>query len=253
MPNILITISYDGTNYSGFQIQANAPTIQEKIERALAVIYKEPVRIAGAGRTDTGVHARGQAASFTQPFYIEPHKLPHALNSLLPPDIVVSYACEVAENFHARFDARHKTYSYSIDCAPFPQVLQRLYLWHVPEILDLEKMQAAADIFVGTHDFKAFHVAGSDVSDTTRTIYRIEIKEASPQQLILTYTGSGFLYRMVRLITGTLVRVGKGAITTVDARAALEGMSPRSVGPTAPAQGLCLEEIAYDLFAKNKD
>ncbi|MBW6462746.1 MAG: tRNA pseudouridine(38-40) synthase TruA [Bacillota bacterium] len=253
MPNILITISYDGTNYSGFQIQANAPTIQEEIERALAVIYKEPVRVASAGRTDTGVHARGQAASFKPPFYIEPHKLPHAINSLLPADVVVIYACEVAENFHARFDARRKTYSYSIDCAPFPQVLQRLYRWHIPEVLDLEKMQVAADIFVGTHDFKSFHAAGSNVSETTRTIYRIEIKETFPQQLILTYTGSGFLYRMVRLITGTLVRVGRGVITPADALAALEGINPLGVGPTAPAQGLCLEEVTYDLFAKNKD
>ncbi len=249
MPNILIVISYDGTNYSGFQIQANAPTIQAEIERALAVIYKEPVRIAGAGRTDAGVHAYGQSASFKAPFTIETDQLPSALNSLLPPDIVALKAYEVPESFHARFDAKSKTYSYSIDRAPYSQVLSRLYNWHMPEPINMEKLQRAAKIFEGTYDFKSFQASGARVTDTTRTIYRVDIEEnCDNRQLKLYISGSGFLYRMVRMITGTIIRAGKGDLTLSDIETALTSHNSKVMGPTAPAHGLCLEEIIYDIF-----
>ncbi len=247
MQNIMIRISYDGTGYSGFQIQANARTIQEEIEKALAVIYKQPVRIAGAGRTDAGVHARGQAANYLAPFKIETDKLPLALNSLLPEAIVVTGAREVAKAFHARFDADGKIYSYTIDLAQYPQVLKRLYSWHLPDPLDLEALAEAAKKFEGEHDFAPFRAAGSPITDTTRVLRRVQ-PVYLPEERLLTifFEGSGFLYRMARLITGTLVRVGKKELEIRRAELALKGLDQAAVGPTAPARGLCLEGVIYN-------
>ena len=246
MQNTLLWISYDGTRYSGFQLQQNARSIQAEIERALTVIYKEKVRIAGAGRTDAGVHARAQAATFTAPFVIDSKKLPYAVNALLPKDIVVTGAALASDRFHARFSASTKHYSYTIDRASFPQVLQRLYSWHMPEELDFKKMQEAAGLFFGTHDFKAFQAAGSPVSDTKRTIYRLQVSDEPQAELLKIYfAGNGFLYRMVRLITGTLVRAGRGKLSLSDVHRALQGLNPEAAGPSAPAHGLCLENIVY--------
>ncbi|MBM4236721.1 MAG: tRNA pseudouridine(38-40) synthase TruA [Firmicutes bacterium] len=248
MQNTLLWISYDGTAYSGFQIQANAPTIQEEIEKALAVVYKQPLRINGAGRTDAGVHARGQAANFIAPFKIEPDKLPHALNSLLPNAIVITGAEEVAEGFHARFDAVGKKYSYTIDRALHPQVLWRLYSWHQPDPFDSEALKVAAGLFIGEHNFAAFQAAGSTVTDTIRTLNQVEpILKPAEQLLTLCFEGSGFLYHMVRLITGTLVRVAKGELEPAQVDLALRGLDKNAVGPTMPARGLCLEQVIYQL------
>lgn len=248
MTNTLIRITYDGTNYSGFQVQANAPTIQGELERALGVIYKQPLRITGAGRTDSGVHALGQVANFKAPFQIEEEQLPYAINTLLPPDIVITEAREVPDDFHARFNARRKVYSYTLDRALFPQVLRRLYSLHLPDPLNLKAIRRAAELFTGTHDFKDFQVAGSSVVETTRTIYKIELKESPKEHLlIIYYEGSGFLYRMVRLMMGTLIQAGKGIIALSDLDAALVGLNPEAVGPPVPAHGLCLERVDYDL------
>ncbi len=247
MINTLIRISYDGTNYSGFQIQDNAPTVQGELERALAVVYKQHLRICGSGRTDAGVHARGQAASYRAPFRIDEEKLPHALNALLPPDIVVTGAVEVADDFHARFSARRKVYSYTIDRAAYPQVMKRLYSFHLPDALDMKAIEKAADLFTGTHDFKAFRAAGSLMTETTRTLYRVQLKEKPAEQLLaIYYEGSGFLYRMARLITGTIIRVGLGRLELTDVEAALDGKNSEAAGPTVPAYGLCLEKVHYD-------
>lgn len=246
MFNTLLKISYDGTGYSGFQLQANAITIQEKLEHALGVIYKQPLRITGAGRTDAGVHARGQMANFSAPFKISDEKLPHALNALLPPDIVVITAQEVSRDFHARFAARGKIYSYTIDRAPFPQVLKRLYSWHLPDRLNLEKMEAAAALFMGTHDFKAYQAAGGSVTDTVRTLDNVAVIDFPAEQLLkFSFAGSGFLYHMARSITGSLVRAGRGTLTPAEIKASLSGANPRAAGPTAPAHGLCLEKVIY--------
>jgi len=245
--NTMLYITYDGTNYSGFQVQENAPTIQEAVERALSIIYKQPVRITGAGRTDAGVHARGQAANFMAPFFISENKLPCAVNVLLPPDIVITGARKVGGDFHARFDARRKLYSYTIDRAPFPQVFKRFYCWHLPGKLDLDLMEKAALRFEGTHDFKAFQVSGSGVTDTQRTLYRVELKNRPEEQLLTIYfEGSGFLYRMARLITGSLVRAGRGRLNLAEIDNALRGENNAASGPTSPAVGLCLEKIYYD-------
>ncbi len=246
MQNTLLWISYDGTAYSGFQMQANAPTIQEEIEKALAVIYKQPLRIYGAGRTDAGVHARGQAASFFAPFRIVPEKLPYALNSILPDAIVVTGAEEVPECFHARYDAIGKKYSYTLDRALHPQVLRRCFSWHLPDFLDPGALAAAACLFAGEHDFAAFQSAGSDVTGTVRNLSRVEpVFYPEEQLLTIFFEGSGFLYHMVRLITGTLIRVGKGELQPERVKAALAGLDKNAVGPTAPACGLCLDRVIY--------
>ncbi len=248
MTNTLIRITYDGTAYSGFQLQINAPTVQEALERALEVIYKQPVRVIGASRTDAGVHARGQAANYQAPFRIAAEKLPYALNTLLPPDIVVTEAQEVGEKFHARFDGRRKIYSYSIDLAAYPQVMKRSSSWHLLDRMDLKVLDEAARLFEGTHDFKPFRATGTVIADTTRTIYRVEPLELPEEQFMVIYfEGSGFLYRMVRLITGSLVRAGKGLVTLNEIKAALAGINPAAIGPTAPAHGLCLEKVFYEL------
>ena len=247
MFNTLIRISYDGTNYSGFQIQANAPTVQAELERALGVIYKQEIRLSGAGRTDAGVHALGQAASFLAPFQVAVENLPQAINGLLPPDIVVTGAEEVPGDFHARFSAERKAYSYTLDRATYPRVMKRLYSLHLPGQLDLAAMRKAAEALTGTHDFEAFQASGSVVTNTERTLFKIDLIEKKDEQfLCLYYEGSGFLYRMVRLMTGTLIRVGKGKLAADQVEAALLGINPSAVGPTVPAHGLCLENVYYD-------
>ncbi|HSW36065.1 MAG TPA: tRNA pseudouridine(38-40) synthase TruA [Candidatus Limnocylindrales bacterium] len=244
--NTLIHITYDGTNLSGFQFQKNAFTVQEAIEHALSIIYKERVSIIGAGRTDAGVHARGQVANFMAPFFISPENLPHAVNSLLPSEIVVVGAEEVPEKFHARHDARRKIYSYTLDRAAFPQVMKRRYSLHVPESLDLDYMQKAGHLFEGTHNFKAFRSVGSPVTNTERTLYRVMLFDKLDEQLVqLHFEGDGFLYRMIRLITGTLIRAGKGVLTLDEIEGALNGSIEGVAGPTAPAHGLCLERVIY--------
>jgi len=244
--NTLIWISYIGTNYSGFQIQENAPTVQKELERALQVIYKEPVRVAGAGRTDSGVHARGQAASFIAPFRIDAESLPSAINALLPNDIVVTGAKEVSSDFHARYSSRGKIYSYTLDRATFPKVMTRNYSLHYPGSLDLDIMQRAAKLFEGEHDFRAFQASGSDVSGTVRRLKRVEVTNLPEKEnLIVYFEGDGFLYRMVRMIMGTLIRAGEGKLGQLEIEMALAGKNPDAVGPTVPAHGLCLEKVLY--------
>ncbi len=246
MINTLIRISYDGKNYSGFQVQANLPTIQGEIEHALNTLYKQPLRLTGAGRTDAGVHALGQAANYPAPFRISAEKIPYALNTLLPPDIVVTGAVEVPEDFNARFAAVRKNYSYTIDRALFPQVLKSHYSLHLPRALNLVEIRKAADLFLGDHDFRAFQAVGSQVADTRRTLYKVELREYPEEQLLVFYfEGSGFLYRMVRLITGSLIRVGLGSLQLKDIEAALKKGFSQAAGPTVPARGLCLEKVCY--------
>jgi tRNA pseudouridine38-40 synthase len=246
MFNVLIRIGYDGAAYSGFQIQENVPTVQGEIEKALAVIYKEPLRLIGAGRTDAGVHAREMIANYHAPFNIDLDKIPHALNCLLPDSIVVHGASAAKPEFHARFDAKGKIYSYTIDQSEYPQIQKRLYSWHLPGPLELKAMDRAAILFKGSHDFAFFQASGSTITDTVRTIYRVELQWLPAEKiLIITFEGNGFLYRMVRLITGSLVRIGKGELTEKQVKAALDLKDRSAVGPTAPAHGLCLEKVLY--------
>lgn len=246
MSRIRLDISYDGSNYGGFQSQINAPTIQDELEKALAAIYKVPLRIHGAGRTDAGVHARGQSAHYDAPFEIAVGRLPAAFNALLPPDIVVFKAAPVPHDFHARFSALRKTYSYTLDRASYPQVLRRLYAYHYSGPFNSLAVARAARLLEGSHDFRAFRAAGSPVKSTVRTLYRVELEEIPGEKLLrLTFEGSGFLYRMARLLAGSLLRVGRGRLAPAAVAAALEGRNPEAAGPSAPPHGLCLEKVYY--------
>lgn len=246
MCDLLVQVSYEGTAYGGFQIQKNAPTIQGELEKALAVIYKEPLRVAGAGRTDAGVHALGQVVQYRAPFAIPCSKLPAALNSLLPPDIVVLKAEPVAPDFHARFSAKGKVYSYTLDRALYPQVQRRRFAYHFPGHFNRQAVEAAVEIIEGTHDFGSFRAAGSSVRSTVRTLYRVGLAEHPEKELlVLTFEGSGFLYHMVRMLVGSLLRVSRGRLEPGELATALLGELPGAAGPTAPPQGLCLEKVIY--------
>ncbi|MEW5921204.1 MAG: tRNA pseudouridine(38-40) synthase TruA [Bacillota bacterium] len=244
MPVYKIVLAYDGTDYHGFQIQANALTVQFYLEKALAALYGSSIRVEGAGRTDAGVHARGQVVSFAAPALIPEMQLPPALNGLLPADIVVVGAQQVAESFSARRDARGKVYSYTIDNGNFPDVLYRRYAWHIAHPLDLREMQKAAAYLQGKHDFRAFQAAGSRVKTTVRTLFSLEVTKRE-QFISLYFKGDGFLYKMVRNITGTLAEVGRGRISHSEVARILEGKCREQAGVTAPARGLCLEKVLY--------
>lgn len=246
MRNIKLIIEYDGTNYSGWQVQENGPSIQAEIERALLTITGEKIRIAGSGRTDAGVHARGQAASFRTNSKVPADRFSYALNSMLPKDIVIKDSCEVSPDFHARYSAKGKKYSYLILNSKFPSALLRNYAYHINycEKLDMRKLNNASKCFIGTHDFGGFMSAGSSVKDTVRTIYQIDIEHYN-ETVKLIYEGSGFLYNMVRIITGTLLDVGIGKIPAESIPEIIESKDRSKAGATAPPYGLYLEEVYY--------
>jgi tRNA pseudouridine38-40 synthase len=239
-----LVISYDGTAYHGYQYQENAYTVQEALEKALRKLYGEKIRVGAAGRTDAGVHARGQVVSFCAPERIPGDRLKQALNGILPKDIVIVEAGRVADGFLSRKDAKGKVYTYSIDNGSHPDVFMRNYSWHLPCHLDLEKMQKTAALFLGEHDFKAFQAAGSPVKTTVRTIYSLTVTRKN-HFIILRFEGNGFLYKMVRRITGTLAKVGLGKREPKEVLAALTNGRRRFAGPTAPPGGLCLEKVLY--------
>ena len=246
--NYLLTLAYDGTAYHGFQFQKNALTVQELLEKSLAKIYREKIKVEAAGRTDSGVHARGQAVNFFAPPLLTPLQLPRALNSLLPRDIAAVRALVVPASFHARRDACAKIYSYTIDNGSAADPFHRCYAWHIPGSLDLAAMREGARFLVGKHDFKAFQSAGGTVKTTVRTLYALKI-EQEKEFVTITFQGDGFLYKMVRSMTGTLAAVGRRKRKPQAIQEILEGRERRRAGMTAPARGLCLEEVLYPVFA----
>ncbi len=245
MRRIHLIVEYDGTNYAGWQRQANAMTVQEKLERAVQKLTGEAVCVSGASRTDAGVHALGQSAHFDTKSRIPADKFSFALNTLLPPDIRVTRSEEVPPEFHARFSTRGKRYRYLIHAAPHAGALTRNTHAHVIYPLDVERMRMEALDLVGTHDFAAFAASGSVVKNTVRTIYRAEVI-AEGSDICLTIEGSGFLYNMVRIIAGTLIGVGSGKLEPGAFRRAIESGSRLDLGITAPAHGLTLMEVFYD-------
>ncbi len=268
MRNILLTIAYDGTDYAGWQRQPDAKTVQGELERALSIVCAEPVTIEGTSRTDAGVHALAQRATLRGDFAIPTANIPVAVNGILSSAegplkigaIRVTAAEDVPEGFHARFDATGKTYRYRIEAGPVPDPFERDRAWFLDRPLDVPAMSAAAECLIGTHDFKAFRAAGgNEVPSTVKTIRAIEITESrtafapgpdgSPreeQHILMEFTGSGFLYHMVRNLVGTLVEIGRGKRTPEDMKTILESLDRRTAGPTAPPQGLYLKEIYYD-------
>ena len=245
MRRIHLIVEYDGTAYAGWQRQANAMTVQEKLEWAVHKLTGEELCVSGASRTDAGVHALGQSAHFDTESRIPADKFSFALNTMLPPDIRVTRSEEVPLEFHARFSTRGKRYRYLFHAAPHAGALTRNTHAHVIYPLDVEKMQIEAQDLVGTHDFAAFAASGSVVKDTVRTIYRAEVA-ASGSEIQLIVEGSGFLYNMVRIIAGTLIGVGSGKLEPGAFRRAIASGDRLDLGITAPAHGLTLMEVFYD-------
>ncbi len=241
---VAFIVEYDGTNYAGWQIQKNDVTVQEKIEEALLPLGKGRITVFGAGRTDSGVHARGQCGHFDIDTNIPAEKFAFILNSRLPDDIRIRRTWQAEEGFHCRFSAKGKRYIYRIFASPHASALLGRFTMHVPEKLDLEKMRKAAEFIKGTHDFKAFCAQGSSVKTTVRTVSRLDI-EKNDEIIEIIVEGNGFLYNMVRIIAGTLIEVGKGKKSPETVKDIIEGKARQEAGMTADAKGLTMDEVFY--------
>jgi tRNA pseudouridine38-40 synthase len=244
MKRIKCIVSYDGTNYHGFAKQKNACTVQQILEEAFFTILRHPVQVVGAGRTDTGVHAKGQCCIVDTDKEIALRRLLKGVNSQLPKDIVIREMEEVPDDFHPQYLAKRKTYRYQILNGETPDPFWYKYAYFYPYFLDGDKMQEAATYLVGEHDFKAFCSAGSTVTSTVRTIYSIEFKKVE-DRIQIDVCGNGFLYNMVRIIVGTLIEVGRGKIKPESIKEMLSTGKRELAGPTAPPQGLMMLNIEY--------
>jgi tRNA pseudouridine38-40 synthase len=243
-----LTLAYDGTEFVGWQRQANGRSVQALLEEALSHIEGAPVTVIGAGRTDAGVHALGQVASVSLKNGLAALVLRRALNATLPPDVRVVAVEPVSPDFNARFAAQTKTYRYRIVCAEFISPFDRRFAWHLPGSLDVAEMERAAARLEGRHDFAAFQSAGSDVTTTERTVLSSQltlVKTAETDEIFYDVTGDGFLRHMVRAVVGTLVEVGSGRLKAGDLTEILASRDRHRAGPTAPAHGLFLVAVSY--------
>lgn len=276
MRNILLTIAYDGTDFYGWQIQPDCPTVQGEIEKALRRVTGQEISISGTGRTDRGVHALGQCATFSIGDGIPTGRIAYALNNSLPGGIRIVSAEEKPEGFHARFDAKGKTYRYRLlltgsrsaestgegltggQTASQPILYLRDHVYQVRGPLDIGEMRKAAAAMEGTHDFACFQAAGGEERETTvRTVYKVDIterlldhgffpEEEGAHVLDIDVTGDGFLYNMVRIMAGTLVDVGTGRISAAEVPAIIESGDREKAGHTAPPQGLYLMRVYFE-------
>ena len=243
--NVKLTIQYDGTRYDGWQRQGNTDnTLQGRLEGVLSRMVGKPVEIQGAGRTDAGVHARGQVASVHLPEGYTPQEVQNYLNRYLPEDVAVVEVVEVGERFHARLSATGKEYRYHIRMGSVPDVFARKYQYRVEEPLDIPAMERAAGYLTGKHDFRSFCGNRRFKKSTVREVFHIGV-EVCGSDLTLVYRGDGFLYNMVRILTGTLLEVGLGQRTPESMVDILEAKERTAAGKTAPAQGLVLQEVYY--------
>lgn len=245
MRNIKLLIQYDGSRYSGWQSQGNTDnTIQAKLTAVLGRMTGEEIELQGSGRTDAGVHAAGQTANFKTRSALSCGEMVTYVNQYLPEDIAVLEAEEVDLRFHSRLGAMRKTYVYRIWNSPIPNVFERKFLCQVEEPLDTEAMKRAAKFLLGTHDFKAFSSLKKTKKSTVRTLDSIAL-ERHGKELRLIFTGNGFLYHMVRILTGTLLEVGMGKRRAEEMAAILASLDREQAGFLAPAQGLCLWSVGY--------
>lgn len=244
MKRIKLTVAYDGTNYCGWQIQPNGITIEEVLNKSLSRLAGEDIRIIGASRTDSGVHARGNVAVFDTETSIPAERIAYALNQKLPEDIVIVRSEEVALDWHPRYCDCTKTYEYHIYNADVPDPTRRLTTYFVSYRLDIEKMREAAGYLVGEHDFASFCNIRTNVESTVRTIYELQVIK-NEEDVTIRIRGNGFLYNMVRIIVGTLLRVGRGFYTPEQVKDILEAKDRQAAGVTAPPQGLMLVGIEY--------
>lgn len=245
MKRVKLIVSYDGTNYCGWQVQPNGVAVQEVLNRCLSDLLKEDIQTMGASRTDAGVHALGNVAVFDTNARMPAEKISFALNTRLPADIRIQDSCQVPDDFHPRFQETIKTYEYKIYNNKFPDPTKRLYTTFHYYPLDVEKMRQAAAYLVGEHDFKSFSTYKPEVESTVRTIYSLEILKGEDSVITLRIRGNGFLYNMVRIIAGTLLRVGGGYYPPEYVKEILEGKNRELAGETARPEGLTLVEIEY--------
>jgi tRNA pseudouridine38-40 synthase len=243
--NIKLVLEYDGAGYHGWQRQAGSLSIQEVIESRLGVMLGQRVGIRASGRTDAGVHAKGQVVNFHARTRLTPDEVLRGLNSLLPDDIVVLSAQEVDDSFHARFSAVSKVYEYHILNRPVPSALLRKYAWHVRRPLAIDPMRECLERVSGRCDFSAFMASGSAASSTERNMFRAELEQPRPDRIKFTYEADGFLRHMVRNLTGTIVEVGKGMRTAADFERIVGSGDRRQAGVTAPGYGLYLISVNY--------
>jgi len=244
--HIRLVVEYDGTHLSGWQRQDNAPTVQQHLEEALAKLLTHDVSVVGASRTDAGVHARGQVASFRTERPIPLHGVRRGLNSLLPETIAIRDAAEVPDDFHPRFSATGKHYRYTILARPDRSPLARDRAWHHPDPLALEPMREAAAALLGEHDFSAFRAAGCTARTTLRRVDAIDLAQADPELLVVDVRGNAFLRNMVRILVGTLTEVGRGKRPAAQVAEILASRDRTKAGITAPPHGLELVEVRYD-------
>ncbi len=245
MKRVKLTVSYDGTAYSGWQYQPNAMTVEGEINKALSGLLGNEIEVIGASRTDAGVHAMGNVCVFDTDSRIPADKFCYCLNRLLPADIVIQKSEEVPLNFHPRKTNCKKTYEYKIWNADFVQPFNRKYTYFVYKNLDVDLMREASACLIGTHDFTSFCSIHATVPDHIRTIYSVDV-ERKDNLISIRITGNGFLYNMVRIIAGTLIKVGLREIEPGDVKTILESEKRENAGPTAPAMGLTLVGIEYE-------
>ena len=245
MKRVKLVVAYDGTNYHGWQVQDNGITIEEVLNRTISELVQEDIKVIGASRTDSGVHAMGNVAVFDTESRIPGDKFSFALNQRLPEDIRIQESCEVDADFHPRYADTVKTYEYNILNRRFELPTKRLYAAFCYYPMDIERMNQAAAYLVGEHDFKSFCSAGAQVQTTVRTIYAVNVTKAD-DMVHIRITGNGFLYNMVRIIAGTLMQVGTGLMEPEQVKEILEARDRSKAGPTAVAKGLTLVEIRYE-------
>lgn len=252
MHNVAFSIQYDGTHYHGFQTQQNARAVQDVLEEAIRRLTGETVRLIGSGRTDTGVHARGQVVNFSTTSPIPIGNWCMALNAWLPEDIIIRQACHVPHHFHSRFDATSKTYRYEIDTGKWPDVMMRHARLHWPRKLDRDAMHRALPYFIGEHDFSTF--------SSPRGVQKNKIRKLTEAYMIedhhilrIMISGNGFLFQMIRIMTGTLLKVGLGQMKAEDIPYCLAQKNRAYAGPTAEPHGLTLDKVEYVGFGLTSD
>lgn len=242
--NIKLTVEYDGTNYLGWQMQPNGPTIQSVLEQAVSTFLGVPTRVTGSGRTDAGVHALGQVVNFFCNQEPDLHRLRRGLNALTPDDISIKDVEIVAESFDARRNGRSRTYEYRILNRPTPSPFYLNYAWHLHDSLDMRLMGKAIRCLEGEHDFSSFRASGCDAPHPIRTVYRTSLEQVG-ELLVFTIEATAYLRHMARNIVGTLVEVGRGQRTPQSFPELLEARDRTKAGPTAPPHGLFLMEVKY--------
>lgn len=245
MKRVKLVVAYDGTAYHGWQVQPSGRTIEGELNSALGALLKEEIRVIGASRTDSGVHALCNVAVFDTDTRIPAEKIAYALNQRLPEDIRIQSSGEVAADFHPRRCNSRKTYEYRILNTPFPLPTKRLYAHFTYVPLDVEKMRQAALYLIGDHDFRSFCSTAAVAESTVRRIYDLTV-EKEQDEIVIRICGNGFLYNMVRIIAGTLMEVGRGSIQAEYIKEILDAKERRMAGPTAPACGLTL--VRYEIL-----